>query len=371
MRAARLGFGAGSGGVLINAGALVKGGTVDLDSAGGGVAELGGGLISTGTLISSTGVSEAVSLTSGNSIGAVGAFVAGGSFDLIDSGVANLTVTGPLVANGVTISGAPTLTVTGGVAATTKGLLTAGTITLGAGAVVTGATLDLSAGSGGIALTGNAALGQVGALIDMTTSGGGVIEAATASVTAATLQSTGGIKGTVDLAGIGNKIGTIALFKVNGGPFSLVDTGALNVAGTLSASSITIADSGALTISGTGIATAISLTADSISIPGLVNGGTVALFGTVGAIDETGTLIAGTLTGSAATGANLAGATTTSNQIGNSSQLRRFGFHPVQRIGSNGGRPGFGGTQRDDHRYRRIDSEWHNRASVGHDGDCH
>ena len=117
------------------------------------------------------------------------------------------------------------------------------------------------------------------------------------------------------LPGVGNKIGTIALFRVNGGPFSLVDTGPLDVAGTLSASSITIADSGALTISGTGIATAISLTADSISIPGLVNGGTVSLSGTVGAVDETGTLIAGTLTGSAATSANLTGVVG-ANQIG-------------------------------------------------------
>jgi hypothetical protein len=314
---------AGSGGVLINAGALVKGGTVDLDSAGdavfdpvGAVIESGGGLITAGTLISSTGVKGHVSLTSANSIGAVGMFFADGNFDLIDSGVTNLTVTGLVEANGFTISGAPTLSVTGVVIAATKGLLTADTITLGPTAGVFGATLDLSAGSGGIALTGHATLGQPGALlIDMTTSGGGVTEAATASITTATLQSTGGVKGTVDLAGVGNKIGTIALFRVNGGPFSLVDTGPLNVVGTLSASSITIADSGALTISGTGTATAISLTADSISIPGLVNGGTVALFGTVGAIDETGTLIAGTLTGSAATGANLTGGAA-ANRIG-------------------------------------------------------
>src|SRR5262249_30236432 len=161
----------------------------------------------------------------------------------------------------------PTLSVIGGVAATTKGSLTAGTITLGAGATVTGATLDLSAGSGGITLTGNAALGQPGALIDVTTSRGGGTEAAPANVTAATLQSTGGIKGAVDLAGVGNKIGTIAVLKVNGSPFSLVDTGPLDVAGTLSASSITISDGGALTISGTSIATGVSLTADSISIP--------------------------------------------------------------------------------------------------------
>jgi filamentous hemagglutinin family protein len=310
---------AGAGGVLINAGALVNGGTVDLGSAGGGVTESGGGLIIAGTLISSTGVSGSVSLASANSIGAVGAFVAGGNFDLIDGGVTNLTVTGPLVANGVTISGAPTLSITGGVAATTKGLLTAGTIALGAGAVVTGATLDLSAGSGGIALTGNAALGQAGALIDMTTSGGGVTEAATASVTAATLQSTGGIKGAVDLAGVGNKIGTIALFKVSGGPFSLVDTGPLDVAGTLSASGITIVDSGALTVSGDLIATsAVSLTGSNITIPGLVSdggSGTTSLIADAGNINETGTLIAGTLSGRSLGSTNINGALPTTNQV--------------------------------------------------------
>lgn len=313
-------LGAGSGGVLINAGALVNGGTVDLDSAGGGVTESGGGLVTAATLISSTGVSGSVSLGGANSIGAVGAFVAGGSFDLIDSGATSLTVTGPLVADGVTISGAHTLTVTGDVAATTKGLLTAGTITLGAGAVVTGATLDLSAGSGGIALTGNAALGQAGALIDMTTSGGGVTEAATASVTAATLQSTGGIKGAVDLAGVGNKIGTIALFQVNGGPLSLVDTGPLDVTGTLSATGITIADSGALTVSGSLIATSdVSLTGSNITIPGLVSdggSGTTSLIASAGSIDETGTLIAGMLSGSSAGSTNLDGALPTSNQVG-------------------------------------------------------
>jgi hypothetical protein len=79
---------------------------------------------------------------------------------------------------------------------------------------------------------------------------------------------------------------------------------------------VTILDKGALTIGGMVTATSVGLTADSITIPGNVSGAAVMLVGTVGAISETGTLVAGTLTGSAATSATLTGASATTNQVG-------------------------------------------------------
>ena len=57
----------------------------------------------------------------------------------------------------------------------------------------------------------------------------------------------------------------------------------LTVVGTVSGGpSATIADNGPLAIDGTVTATAVSLTADSITIPGDVTGTSVSLFGTVG-----------------------------------------------------------------------------------------
>jgi len=207
-------------------------------------------------------------------------------------------------------SGSGAIAATGSIGAGRTLSVTSGSggISLGTGAVLTGPTIDLNGAAGGIALNSNASVGQPGGLVDLTTTASGVTEAATATVTAGTLRSTGGITGDVVMAGAGNVIAALGSLAVSGGTFSLTDTGNLNVAGKLTASDITIGDAGMLTVSNSLIATGTaSLTAASIDVPGLVSGGSVTLSGTAGPIDETGSLIAGTLSGSAIGAASLTG----------------------------------------------------------------
>ena len=450
------------------------------------------------TLLSSAGVTNTVTLGNANTINTVAPFtVTGGDFDLTDSGVTTLTVTGPLKAGNIAINGAPTISVIGSIGAAGVGSLAATTINLSTNAIVTGATVDLAAGSGGIALTSSASLGQTGGVVDLSAIGTGVSEAATATINGATLQSTGNVAGNVDLLGTANAIAGLGNFAVTGGVnhlamldaapvtvngtvtapgqvylrnssaggiavtgkvaagglasfqtgelsnsgtiagtsmewapisgtltitslggiiptnvfigavavpgspqattasalvvgsnfgntstvldllslgtiskfgaaaitaaslagtagiggtsgdvsltnnntvatlvgfndsgfnFTLTDTGPLSISNTVAANSATITDNNALTINGTVTATAVSLTGSSISIPGDVNGGLVGLFGTLGAVTESGTLIATTLTGSAAAAANLIGATTTIDQVPTIANFSASGF---------------------------------------------
>ncbi len=317
----------GGGGILLNAGALLTGGTVDLNATGGGVTETSGVIAAT-TLLSSGGITGNVTLGSLNNVATLAGFaVASGDFLLSDGASATgLTVAGPLTAN--TGTGVHNITlddelaqlvVTGSIGASGTVLLDGSTpsvgVALNGGAIVTGATIDINGGGVGIAMNGNASVGTIGAIVDLTTTGGGVTEATTGVITAGALQSTGGIVGTVNLLGTGNAIADINTIGVTGGSFSLVDTGNLGVAGKLSATGVTINDSGALNIGGTVTAAAVSLTAASMTIPGTVGGTTVALFSTGGAIGETGVVNAVTLTGTAATSASLTG-TAFSNSIG-------------------------------------------------------
>ena len=310
----------GSGGILLDTGAVVSGSAVHLDAAGGGVTETTG-VIDAKTLLSSGGVTGAVALGALNNVATLASFtVTGGNFALSDgASPTGLAVTGPVTAGNVAINSVINqLTVTGSIGATGTVSLDASSgssaIALNSGAVVTGTTLDLKAGSGGIRMNGNALLD--GPVVDLTAAGNGVDEVGTATIIAGTLQSAGNIAGFGTLAGAANAIASIGSLAVTGGPFSLIDTGTLNVTGKLSASSVTISDSGALTVSGTASSTGpVSLTADSIAIPGTVGGVDVALFGTLGAIVETGVLDAVTLTGSAVGTASLTG-TSFSNTIG-------------------------------------------------------
>ncbi len=127
---------------------------------------------------------------------------------------------------------------------------------------------------------------------------------------------------------------------INATSFNLTDAVPLNVGGMVNAgSSASINDIGALTISGGISATAINLTANSITIPGLVTdggAGTVNLVANNGTISETGTLIAGVLTGTAAGVADLLGAGPSTNQVatiglaGHTWRRRWFWFHRQQ-----------------------------------------
>jgi filamentous hemagglutinin family protein len=284
--------------------------TLRLDS-NSTITQAAGAVLTVGTLIG-TAVTDADLGTNPNAVGTLGSFtVSGGPFTIDDGGIAGgLTVNGPVTGTDVTIRNAPTINVAGSIGASATVAITSGVggIGVGNGGAITGSTIDLNGSSGGIALTGNASVGNAGAVVDLTTAGGGVTEAATATITAGTLQSTGGIAGAVALPGAANAIAAIGSLAVTGGTFSLVDTGNLSVAGALSANAIGIVDTGALAVSGSALAAnAVNLTADSIAIPGNVSGTSVALFGTVGAIGETGSLNAGVLSGSAIGAASLIG----------------------------------------------------------------
>jgi hypothetical protein len=132
-------------------------------------------------------------------------------------------------------------------------------------------------------------------------------------VNVATLSGTG----TDWLLPLSNSIANLG--SINASSINLNDGIALNVGGMVNGgSSASITDVGTLTISGGISATSISLSADTINIPGLVTdggAGFVDLVANNGSISETGTLIAGVLTGTAFGVADLLGAGPSINQV--------------------------------------------------------
>ncbi len=191
---------------------------VDLSAKSGGIRQLGTGSINTGTLLSSLGVTGTVALAGANTIGLLGSFQVGSGDFTLANNIGSLNVTGPLHA-------------TGSVA------VNAGSIVLATAANVQGSTIALT-GSNGIALNGSASLGEIGALVDLTVpAAGGVTQAGTGTIVAATLQSSGGIAGAVSLPGSANAIGALGSLGVAGGigDFFLMDSKALTVVGTVTA----------------------------------------------------------------------------------------------------------------------------------------
>ena len=110
----------GDGGIRLNAGAVLSGVTVDVDAAGGGIAETSG-IINATTLMSSGGITGDVALTGQNHIATLGDFNVS-SFTLNDG--ADLLIPGTLSAPHITIV-APTNTISLGDGAT---IITSGTV---------------------------------------------------------------------------------------------------------------------------------------------------------------------------------------------------------------------------------------------------
>jgi hypothetical protein len=97
--------------------------------------------------------------------------------------------------------------------------------------------ITLNSGAGGISLAGNAVLGQSGSAIDIT-SAGPVSQATTSTILATTLGSTGGVTGTVNLAGTNNAISVIGPIAATGGDLNVVTTSNLTLAGAQSANNL-------------------------------------------------------------------------------------------------------------------------------------
>ncbi len=109
---------------------------------------------------------------------------------------------------------------TGGTVSLLSG--TNGTINIGTAGSVGAGGIVMNSGAGGIALTGNAAVGKAGATLDIT-SAGPVSQATSSAIIANILSSSGGITGTVNLAGTKNAIA--ALGNIVATNFSLNDSG--------------------------------------------------------------------------------------------------------------------------------------------------
>jgi filamentous hemagglutinin family protein len=267
---------AGDAGIALNGTSVLgqSGATVTL-SSGGGVLEVAGATLIAGTL-ASTGVTGGAATFAGtaNAVATLGNFtVSGNPLSLSDTGT--LTVTGAVSASAVTIGGAAGSTPTD---ITLTGDLTAPTITL-------------SAGGSGIALNGSSVLGESGATVDLSSSGG-VAEVAGATLTAGTLQSSGGVSGgAANFAGTANAIAGLGSFTVTGNALSLSDTGALSVTGPVTGSAVTIG--GAAGSTPTSITLNGDLTAPTITLS--AGDGGIALIGTsvVGQADAVVDLTAG------------------------------------------------------------------------------
>ncbi|HET7880648.1 MAG TPA: hypothetical protein VFL55_07155, partial [Acetobacteraceae bacterium] len=305
LQAVNLTLHAGTGaGISLNDAILTASAATDISTASGGVSQAAAGSLTTVTLRSTAGVNGNAGLISmANSVGTLGTFiVTGGDFSLVNNGNSgNLAVTGGVAANNVAIRNANTgtISVSGSIGSGAGSLsVTSGSggIALNSGAVLTGPTIDLNGGTGGIALTGNASVGQSGGVVDLTATAGGIDEATTSTIIAGTLQSSGGVAGAVSLLGTANAIGALANFVVTGGSsrFVLDDSTALTVSGTVTApgqvflkagttTGITIAATGSV-----GAGTLASFQADALSNAGAVtaatfelapftNGGTVVL----------------------------------------------------------------------------------------------
>ena len=291
-----------------------------VSDGGSGITNLianAGTISETGTLVAGTlsgsatsgTAPQAVSLIGANSIGTLAGFTAS-DFTLDDA--TSLAVTGPLVAG------------TSATIVDTAALLVSGTIVPPSGTTaiavgLTAATIDISGlvsdgGAGTMNLIANAGtIGETGALIAGTLSG--------SAMSGVTPQA-------ASLIGA-NSIGTLAGFTASA--FTLDDGTSLVAAGPITAgTSATIVDTGALLVSGTiapppgSGAIAVGLTAATIDISDLVSdggAGTTSLVANAGTIGESGTLIAGTLSGSATNGDALQAA----SLLGQSNRIPKLG----------------------------------------------
>ena len=303
-----------SGDVLVNdAGPLsvtggLTGANITLDAAGltfasdvatpgllalassGGVAQTAG-TISAATLSSDGGtIAGGVDIgLPGNAVQTISGFAASGDVSLADAGTLN--VAGPLSAANITLSaagiavdggittGVLQLASSAGVSEGAAGQVTAATLTTGGATIAGDAVLNMAgnrvgtlggfAATGGLTLNnatdltlaGPVTLGGTLALLDtgnITQTGGGIMAAA--------LTSDGGtIGGNALFGAAGNAIPVLGAFAA-GGDVLLNDTGALNLAGNISAGNMLGLDAGGAITQGSGIVSAALLNASGTAL---------------------------------------------------------------------------------------------------------
>ena len=316
----------GAGAVLDLTGAL-SGGSVGL-SAGGGIAQTAGS-ITAGTL-SADSSSGAVSITStANAVQALGLSSGQTGFAFTDGSAAGtLTVSGPvsvgslstlaLTSAGLAVDAG--LTATGGeILLSTDALSISGSVSTGAGtglvAVDTDldSTLTIDGGNFSHVTTGELALGST----DGTTASGKV---ATITIASAIDLSSGAptlglfttVPGTVNGTG-GIKVDTLI---GNAGDVSLTGANAVGTLAGFTATSFTLMQDGALAVAGPLTAPVVTLSAGSLTIPGTITAVTsLSLTATSGGIAESGSITTGLLGGSSAGSIMLTGTTPASNSI--------------------------------------------------------
>ncbi|WP_216851130.1 hypothetical protein, partial [Acidisphaera sp. L21] len=336
--AATLVLGTPTGGPLTITGAFNLSGstTLDLESAGA-ISETGAGGIAANTL---GGAGASAALTGANAIGTLAGFTTTAGFALTNG--QGLTVAGPLAAASAAFNVAGDLALTGTISAPSLSLVATGAVTQTAGSITT-ASLTGSAGSLSLTSSTNA-IGNVGpytATTSFTLTDGQSLTVAGAidppdvtmnvagdltlhsSVTGATvtLNATGAITegaagsvaatvltGSANSAAFSssNAVATLGDFTTKAG-FSLVNTTALGVAGTVSdAASISLSSVGPLTLTGTIAAPTTRLVAmagrglagDIVQTAGSVTGSTLLSLAASGAITQSGgAMTAATLTG--------------------------------------------------------------------------
>ncbi|HST76228.1 MAG TPA: hypothetical protein VLJ20_12705, partial [Acetobacteraceae bacterium] len=288
----------------------------------GGIAATAGnaGLTAGGSIFNNAPVSSGLASTqlAGGNITDQGGVTAGTS--------ASLTAGGGITQNAATITAAGA-----GVTLTAQG----GGITQAAGATISAinaaGAVALDAAQG-IAIGGTVVATGAGASVSLTARNGDVTEtnagARTGLVDATFL--TGSAGGNVALDNPGNQIGTVGAFAARGGAFTLADAKALTVTGAVSAATTaTITDPATVTIAPGGSVTAptVNLTAAAIGIQGSVAGsGTVNLAATNGGITEPGALTAGTLTVKSPAVVSLPGATPLTNRVATLGNVTAAGF---------------------------------------------
>ena len=212
-----------AGPITLTAGAIVSStGTVGL--TGSAVSEDAGAQIIANTLDSPGGIAGIANLAgTANAISALGD-VAAGALLLADG--TSLAVTGHAAGGGTVLIETTTPDTT---------ILVPGTLT--------GQSITLDAGLGGIQITGSF---DAATIAELDTAGGGVQQSG--RFVAATLQSAG-IVGPVTLGNA--SVATLGAFPVTGGNLSLTNTIGLVVAGPVSADNISLIGAGSMAIAGT------------------------------------------------------------------------------------------------------------------------